>query len=77
MNTTQTMDSTLAIITNCYTACVTPTSTARLLAHLADYTNVQDLMAAVYVDSLQCKAGLNDEVYKFAKVVLIRLEQGL
>ena len=77
MDTTQTMDSTLAIITNCYTACVTPTSTARLLTHLADYTHVQELLAAVYMDALQCKAGLNDEVYKFAKVVLIRLEQGL
>ena len=52
MDTNKTIDTTLAIITNCYTACVTPTSTARLLAHLADYTNVQDLMAAVYVDSV-------------------------
>ena len=75
MNTTHTTDTTLAVITNCYGAGVTTTSTARLLTHLADYTHVQDLLAAVYVDSIQCKAGLNDDVYKFAKAVLAKLEQ--
>ena len=76
MNTTQTIDSTLAILTNCYGAGVTATCTARLLSYMGDYTHTQDLMAAVYVDTLQCKAGLNDDVYKFARAVLTKLEQG-
>ena len=76
MNTTQTIDSTLTIITNCYGAGVTTTSTARLLSFMGDHTHMQDLLAAVYVDALNCKAGLNDDVYKFAKAVLVKLEQG-
>tara|TARA_R110002124_G_scaffold227282_1_gene392570 strand:- start:243 stop:476 length:234 start_codon:yes stop_codon:yes gene_type:complete len=77
MNTRITIDTTTMLLISCYQAKITATVTATLLASLTDNSEKQDVLAAVYIDSINFKNGMNEDIYKFARAVLTKLEQGV